>query len=112
MGQRVSEVINDEPINGLCSYRHLGVYMDNTFGWKARVESVCYHLEQTLTVNQMVYVIQGCITEHFNMSAISKNISFKAYLSGEHREYGLINLYSPCQVALSSDRRNGYPNVN
>ena len=83
-----------------------------TFGWKARVESVCYHLEQTLTVNQMVYVMQGCITEHFNMSAISKNISFKAYLSGEHREYGVINLYSPCQVALSSDRRNGYPNVN
>ena len=70
MGQRVSEVINDEPINGLCSYRHLGVYMDNTFGWKARVESVSYHLEQTLTVNQMVCVIQGCITEHINMTVM------------------------------------------
>ena len=47
LGQRVSEVINDGPINGLCSYTYLGVYMDNSFGWKARVQTVCYHLEQT-----------------------------------------------------------------
>ena len=61
MGQRVSEVINDEPIHQLCSYRYLDVYIDNTFGWKARVESVCYHLEQTPTVNQMVYVYKAAL---------------------------------------------------
>ena len=80
MGQRVSEVINDEPINGLCSYRHLGVYMDNTFAGRPVLKVLSFRAD---TVDQRVYVIQGCITEHIHMSesmAISKNISFKAYL--------------------------------
>lgn len=41
-------VIHDDPINQVCSYKYLGIHLDNTFSWNACVESLFSCLQHRL----------------------------------------------------------------
>lgn len=41
-------VINNIPISQVCSYKYLGVHIDNVLSWRAHVESLCSRLQQRM----------------------------------------------------------------
>ncbi len=48
VGDHSPVVIHDIHIEQVCSYKYLGVHMDNTFSFKDHVETVCSRLQQRL----------------------------------------------------------------
>lgn len=48
VGDHSPEVTHDEPINRVCSHKCTGVHFNNTFRWKARVESLSSRLQHKL----------------------------------------------------------------
>ncbi len=48
VGNHSPVFIHEEPIKQVCSYKYLGVYMDNLLTWGPHVDSICSRVQQRL----------------------------------------------------------------